>query len=127
MNMLRVGTITICALATLAGSHALKRNITDEIMDTRAPATSAAAATPARTMTVLAADDWRHPTLVGASPASEFLPESDTTGLLQDSLTIDDLLDETDADSGDGFTLVDREQFAAELRSDPELRKAIAE
>lgn len=125
MNMLRIATITLCALATLAGSFALKRNFTDEVLDTRAPATPAAA--PARRMTILAADDWRRPTPTGASPASEFLPQSDTTGLLQETLSIDDLLDEVNADSGDGFTLVDREQFAALLRSDPELRKALAE
>jgi hypothetical protein len=127
MNMLRIGTITICALATLAGSFALKRNIADEVLDKRAPATPAAAATPARTMTVLAADDWQSPTPAGASPESEFLSEADTTGLLRESLTIDELLDEVNADSGDGFTPVDRERYAALLRSDPELRKALDE
>jgi hypothetical protein len=127
MDMLRIGTVIICVLATLTGSFALKRNIADEVLDKRAPATPAAAATRARTMTVLAADDRLRPTPVGASPETELLPESDTTGLLQESLTIDELLDEVNADSGDGFTLVDREQFAALLRSDPELRKALAE
>ncbi|HEX9707881.1 MAG TPA: hypothetical protein VGA24_09620 [Steroidobacteraceae bacterium] len=53
---------------------------------------------------------------IHANPAREFLPESDTTGLLQESLTVDDLLDGIDFDSGDEFTPIDRERLAVELR-----------
>ncbi|MGQ0430385.1 MAG: hypothetical protein ACT4UQ_10675 [Gammaproteobacteria bacterium] len=62
-----------------------------------------------------------------AAAAAEFPPGPDTTGLLQESLGIDDLLDEVEADTGDGSTPVDRERLAAALRSDPELRSAMAE
>ncbi len=125
--MLRIGVVTFCALATLAGSFALKRNATSDVMDRQRPTAPAAAATLARTIDIVTANDRRRMTPAGVSPASEFLPQSDTTGLLQESLSIDDLLDEVNADPGSGFIAVDRDRFAAVLRSDPELRKAIAE
>jgi hypothetical protein len=125
--MLRIGAITICVLATLAGAFALNRNATSDIMNRQPPTTPAAVITPARTIEIVTASDLRHMTPAGVSPASEFLQQSDTTGLLRESLSIDDLLDEVNADPGAGFTPVDRERFAAMLRSDPELRKAIAQ
>jgi hypothetical protein len=125
--MLRIGAITICVLATLAGAFALNRNAVSVAPNRQALTAPVAATTMAGTSEILTSDDRRLVTPAGAAPASELLPESDTTGLLKESLTIDDLLDKVNADSGDGFTPVDRERFAAMLRSDPELRKAIAE
>ena len=45
MNTLRIGAIIICALATLAGSFALRRNATSEIMRRQEPTAPAAVAT----------------------------------------------------------------------------------
>ncbi len=50
-------------------------------------------------------------------------PDFDTSGLLQESLSADQLVDLVNADLGEGFVPVDREGFRALLRSDPELRK----
>jgi|APLak6261659120_1056016.scaffolds.fasta_scaffold14231_2 hypothetical protein len=125
--MLRIGATTICALAVLAGSFELKRNATSDIRDRQPSTAPATVTTLARTIDIISADDRRRMTPAGAGPASEFLPQSDTTGLLQESLSIDDLLDEVNADPGPGFVPVDRDRFAAMLRSDPELRKAILE
>jgi hypothetical protein len=98
MNKPLIVTIAICTLAAVAGFFALKRSAPIDDLNGQAPATAVVAAP------------------IHASPAREFLPESDTTGLLQESLTVDDLLDEIDADSGDEFTPVDRERLAVELR-----------
>jgi hypothetical protein len=51
---------------------------------------------------------------------------TDTTGLLQ-SLTLDELLDQVEADSGGAFSVLEREQLATELRADPELRSSFAD
>jgi hypothetical protein len=68
---------------------------------------------------------------VGRRPAPEPEPlpdlDRDTTGLLDESLTIDELLDRIDADAGDGAEPVDRSKLAAALRSDAEIRKAMGE
>lgn len=98
MNRPRFGIIAFCTLATVAGFFALKRSAPIDVQNGQAPATAVVAAP------------------IHASPAREFLPESDTTGVLQESLTVDDLLDEIDADSGDEFTPIDRERLAVELR-----------
>lgn len=127
MNMLHIGAISFCALATLAGSIALKRDTAGDVMDQAAPTGPAAAAALAWTTDIATINNRRRTTPAGASHTSEFLPESDTTGLLQESLTIDDLLNEIDADAGIGSSAVDRERFAAVLRSDPELRRAIVD
>jgi hypothetical protein len=127
VNTLRIGAITICALATLAGSFALKRNATSEIMHRQQPTTPDAVATLDAAVGTAMANDRRRMPPTGANPATEFLPQSDTTGLLQESLSIDDLLDIVDADTGDDFTPVDHGRFAALLKSDPELRRAAAD
>jgi hypothetical protein len=98
MNKLLIGTIVFCALATVAGSFAFKRGAPTDDLNGNEPA-----------ITVVTAP-------VHASPAREFLAESDTTGLLQESLTVEDLLEEIDADAGDEFTPIDRERLAVELR-----------
>lgn len=63
--------------------------------------------------------------IAGTQPV-EIPPSTDTTGLLQ-SLTIDGLLDQVEADSAGDFSALDREQLAAELRADPDMRKAFAD
>jgi hypothetical protein len=98
MNKPLIGTIVFCALAAVAASFAFERGPPTDDLNGNAPATIVVTAP------------------VHASPAREFLPESDTTGLLQDSLTVEDLLEEIDADSGDEFTPTDRERLAVELR-----------
>lgn len=60
-------------------------------------------------------------------PTAQPLPDWDTTGLLQEGITVGELLDEIEADVGEGFAPVDREHLAALLRSDPELRRAVRE
>lgn len=124
MNMLRIGAIIICALAILAGPIALKRHTTGVVTNREAPTAAIASAGPVEIPT---ANDRRRMTPAGVSPASEFLPQSDTTGLLQESLSIDDLLDELNADRGAEFIPVNRERFSAVLKSDPELRQAVAD
>jgi hypothetical protein len=95
---LLTGTIAFCTLAAVAGIFALKRSAPIDDLKRQAPATA----------------DVTRP--VHAGPAREFLPESDTTGLLRESLTVDELLDEIDADAGDALTSADRERLAVELR-----------
>lgn len=127
MNTLRIGAITICALATLAGIFALKRNATSEVMHRQQPTAQAAVAALDGAADAVMANDHGEMPPTGANPGSEFLPQSDTTGLLQESLSIDDLLDIVNADTGDDFTPVDRGRFAALLKSDPGLRRALAD
>lgn len=57
----------------------------------------------------------------------ESMPTADTTGLLEQPLSIDELLDSLDADTGKDFSPMDREHLAAVLRSDPEIRKAMGD
>ena len=98
MNKPLIGIIAFCTLATVAGLFTSKRSAPIDELNGQAPATAIVAAP------------------MDPSPAHEFLPESDTTGLLQESLTVDDLLVEIAADSGDEFTPIDRERLAVELR-----------
>lgn len=98
MNRLLIGTIAFCALVTVAGFFASEHRAPIDELIRHAPA----------------AADVTSP--VHASPAREFLPETDTTGLLRESLTVDELLDEISADSGDALTPEDRERLAVELR-----------
>lgn len=98
MNKLLIVTIAFCTLATVAGLFASEHRAPVDDLIRHAPA----------------AADVTSP--VHASPAREFLPESDTTGLLRESLTVDELLDEIDADSGDALASADRERLAVELR-----------
>ncbi len=98
MNKLLIGTIAFCTLATVAGLFSLERNVAIDDLNGRALVTAVVAAP------------------IHAIPAREFLPESDTTGLLRESLTVDELLDEVDADAGDVLTPADRERLTVELR-----------
>jgi hypothetical protein len=62
-----------------------------------------------------------------ADAEAELSPGPDTTGLLQESLSIGELLDEVSADAGEAFTAADRERLEAALRSDPEIRRSMSE
>ncbi len=58
-------------------------------------------------------------------PAREVIPDSDTTGLLLESPTVDELLDAANAGSVEPLAEADRAELADFIRSDPELRKHI--
>jgi hypothetical protein len=58
-------------------------------------------------------------------PAVAVATPVDTTGLLQPTHSVDEVLDLLDADIGPTGLPVDRESLAAELRSDPELMQAL--
>ena len=115
MKRLAIGLIALCAVATLALSHTPKRVRAGETPASQAQATMAGTT-----------DHRRPPARASAIPPSIISTDADTTGLLRESLTIAELLDEVNGDSGDGFTPVDRERFAAELKSDPELRDVVS-
>ncbi len=125
MKRLGIGIAAFCALTTVAGYFAAKRNTGIDDREVRAAAT--VAATPTGTQEILMIDVRGRPAPVAAKLAREFLPVSDTTGLLQESLTIGELLDEIEADSGHEFMPVDRERLAAQLKSDPELRRVLSD
>ncbi len=88
------------------------------------PAAAELAVAPAKEAGATGTFGDRRPAMPAAVSAGFMvLPEFDTTGVLEQSLSADDLIDLVNADLGDGFVAVDREEFAALLRSDPELRK----
>jgi len=120
--MLRSGTIIACALATLTGSLALMRCTTADDAK-RATRTVAEATIEGITVNPFAAEPQRHATPRTASHPAEALWQSDTTGLLQPPLSIDALLDVLNTDIGTAAMPVDREEFAAVLRTDRELRE----
>lgn len=126
MNKLGIGTAAFCGPIALAGLFLLQRVATGDGMSRPAPAVPAAAIAQAGMIRFVTADD-RRTARTRVRPASEFPSDSDTTGLLRESLTIDELLDEVNADSGAGFTPVDGASFAALLNSDPALRKALSD
>jgi hypothetical protein len=122
--MLRSGTMVACALATLTGSLALMRcTIGDD--GKRATRTVAEATIEGITANPFAAEPQRRATPRNASAPAEPLWQTDTTGLLQPPLSIDALLDELNTDIGTAAMPVDREEFAAVLRTDRELRKSL--
>ena len=122
---MRIAVIVLVALATFAVSFAWHRNPQGGGQRERRPADATATLTgPAG---ILTTRDPELPAGPGAIPAHESLPEWDTTGLLQESLTVDELLEAANADSGEGFTPVDRERLAALLLADPELRRTIGD
>jgi hypothetical protein len=125
MNRPSIGTLAFIALATFAVSFALKHNSQGAI-DSETPAGLAPIVAVAGTTGMRTVADPRRPGRTDASPAAEFPEGPDTTGLLQESLTVDDLLELADADTGGDSEPVDRSTFAALLKSDPELRRVIA-
>ena len=116
MNRLPIGAITGCALAAVIGSFALMRDTSCSVEHRDAPAAASAriknpAANP------FLANERRRVAAPEVSPSTEPLPESDTTGLLQPQRTLDELLDEINADLGHDAVPVDREQLADVLRA----------
>lgn len=126
MNRLGIGTVAFCGLIALTGLFLLQRVASSNGKSRLALAVPAAAIARAGTIRFAKADD-RRPARMSVSPASELPSDSDTTGLMRESLTIDELLDEVNADSGAGFTPVDRGNFAAWLNSDSALRKTLSD
>ena len=80
-----------------------------------------------------AAIEGAPPVADGPWPAADRVPvaeldfESDTTGLLLESRTVDQLLDGASAASAEPLDPADRERLAMLLRTDPELRKQFRE
>ncbi len=121
---MRTGFLVGIALATVAVSWAWHRN--PQGSDQRGqPSDGATAALidpagfPAPGQSLLPVES--------PGPAAEPLPAGDTTGLLLESVMLDDLLIEANGDSAEGFTPIDRERLAEQLRSDPELRKVVGD
>lgn len=119
---MKTGVIVLGAIATLTAAMLLLRI---ELAGGRDELPPSAPAVPAMTSTTITPGVRPLP-IAGTLPA-EIPPMIDTTGLLTQSLTIDELLDQVAADAGDEFSAADRLQLAAELRADPELRKAFAD
>ncbi|MGH8250771.1 MAG: hypothetical protein ACREVI_08735 [Steroidobacteraceae bacterium] len=117
--------IAACTLAMLAAVVTLKRGNGDA-MTGPAHAGPVAAMSTAGTDPVPAAIE-RQAALSQTASAVEILPESDTTGLLQESLSVSDLLDAVNADHGIGFSPVEPQQFRQIVQSDPALRRAFGE
>ena len=124
MNRLVIACIGAAA-ATVAVSYVLHRQALPEH---RTLPSSTRSMTPDILPTEITTNDDRKLELPGAGVATdEPLPTGDTTGLLQETITVAELLDQIDADTGEDFTPVDRERLAALLRSDPDLRRAVRE
>jgi len=120
--MLRITIIAGCVLALLAGSFVLEREPVGGVAKRR---TLTAAPTTATTIGSAQAIGQRRMTPPDQGPPAEPASELDTTGLLQPPLSIDALLDELNTDLGTAAMPVDREEFAAALRTDRELRKSL--
>jgi hypothetical protein len=126
MNPLRYGPIVLCGLLALAGFLLSKRPAGDGGSNAIAPAGRMVATLPVAGNGASATVGRRRAQIFSTAGATEFPEGPDTSGL-QESLTIDGLIDEVNADSGDGFMPVDPSQFGDLLRSDPALRKAMAD
>ncbi len=117
--------IAIAAIVALAATALLLRDDADSGAGAGPPAQPAAV--PAIGWTSAPPDGRpQQPTLVQVAQP-ESLPQSDATGLLEPSLTIDELLDRIDADTQPGTSPVDRGQLAVALRADPAIRNAMAD
>lgn len=124
--MPRTGIFTFFAVASFAVSFALNRNAASGL-HVEAPKGPTAAVPAAGVAGMLTAPDLQRQTQASMASIAGVPGGPDTTGLLQEALTIDGLLDAVNADIADGFTPVDRVQFKAQLESDPELRKSLAD
>ena len=124
MNRLLITCIGAAA-ATVAISYVLHRQALPEH---QGPPSSTRSMTPDILPTEITANDDRRLELPDVGAATDKpLPTGDMTGLLQETITVGELLDEIDADTGEEFTPIDRERLTALLRSDPELRRAVRE
>jgi hypothetical protein len=117
---LKTAVIVLGAVATFTAAILLLRIEREGGRDELPPSASAVPA-----MTSTTAPGVRPLPIAGTLPAA-IPPLTDTTGLLQ-SLTLDELLDQVEADSGGAFSVLEREQLATELRADPELRSSFAD
>lgn len=122
---MRISGIVFGAVLTLAGLAALLHDGAGRAADARPPARPTSASAINRT--ARPSDGRQRELPADSGPQPELLPVSDTTGLLESSLTIGELLDRVDSDMGEGFSLLDRGQLAAVLQSDPEIRKAMVD
>lgn len=122
--MPRIGLIAFLAVLSFAVTLAMKRHAIGELR-VGAPAGEPAAATPVNATG--AAPETRQGAPIAAAALNEVPDATDTTGLLEESLGIDELLDIVDADSADGFAPINRKQLAAQLESDPALREALGD
>lgn len=107
--MFRIGAIIGCVAALLAWVFAPTQEAGRDATDDRDLA--------ARTR--VAAVETRTESELASAP--------DTTGLQRESWTVDELLDELNADLAPGFTPVDRDRFTEIVMSEPELRRGVAE
>ncbi|MEX2151487.1 MAG: hypothetical protein WD793_14840 [Steroidobacteraceae bacterium] len=120
---MKSGVILVGVAATLAAAFLLLHNDQEGGRDELPSFASPLASSIAPSTTTPGVRQLPLP-VTGIAPQGEILPLTDATGLLHQSLTIDELLDQVEADSGGAFSALEREQLAAELRADPELRKA---
>ena len=124
MNAVRIGLIMLCAAASVGAWLSLRDTETPEApapQATRAPMNPFAASTPGSQRTAPA-------TATAMNKARELreLPdESDATDILAARMTLDELLDELDADIGEDGEPIDREAVGASLRTDPALTETL--
>jgi len=118
---LKTAVVILGAVATFTAAILLLRIELEGGRDELPPSASAVPA-----MSSLSTTPGVRPLPIAGTLPAETPPLTDTTGLLQ-SLTLDELLDQVEADSSGAFSVLEREQLAAELRSDPELREAFAD
>jgi hypothetical protein len=133
MNAVRIGVITLCLAAGTSGYLSLRDAATRDMpssQSTRAQMTQVTSS-PASVHSPFsdAAPREVQPPAIGevggVSGVSELASESDTTGLLAPTATLDELLDAFNADVGQEGEPVDRETLAAVLRADPELARML--
>lgn len=130
MNNVRIGLIVICATAGVSAYLSLRDTETiDEPVSrtTGAPVTPFAASVPSTASRASArAPHEAQATASGrASEVRELAADSDTSGLLAPTTTLDELLDAFDADVGAEGEPIDREALGAELREDPALAEML--
>lgn len=118
---MKTAGIVLGAVATFTAAILLLRIELEGGRDELPPSASAVPA-----MSSMSTTPGVRPLPIAGTPAAEVPPLTDTTGLLQ-SLTLDELFDQVEADSGGAFSVLEREQLATELRADPDLRSAFAD
>lgn len=118
---MKTAVIVLGAVATFTAAILLLRIELEGGRDELPPSASALPA-----MSSMSTTPGVRPIPIAGTLPAEVPPLTDTTGLLQ-SLTLDELLDQVEADSGGAFSVLEREQLATELRADPELRSAFAD
>ena len=131
MNAVRIGLITLCAAASVGAWLSLRDTETPEPpapQATRVPMNPFAASTPGSSASSANNGSQRVAPATAMNKASELreLPdESDATDILAARMTLDELLDELDADIGEDGEPIDREAVGASLRTDPALTETL--